>query len=340
MRRVTVVAILLALAISAGVNRTSARPAAQAGSDLLQFLPDGNAVVVIDVQKMTTSNLWTFINSQEKVRSNIDKMNSEFSELGVKLSDLQTVALAFPGSDMNNPVVAITGGFDQTDLLTRLRANGKIKLTSEKYKNHDIYKVESTSTATKDQPKDSKSVAGDSNANSTSKGKSDGSFAFYDAKTVVLGSPESVRASIDTKTGSKASVAQNAKLSEALAQNPAAAVRFALNVTPAMTSGLQSNQLPLPDFSSVKMIFGSVDVASGIDLVATLRNDTAEHAKNIAERLNGLLEMVRGYISTMSNDPKMAVFAGALKSLSVTGTDVDVKITGSLPMEVFTQIIK
>ncbi|HVG22012.1 MAG TPA: hypothetical protein VNI02_23460 [Blastocatellia bacterium] len=340
MRRVTVVAILLALAISAGVNRTSARPA-QSGGDLLQFLPDGSAVVVIDVHKMTTSSLWGVINSQDKIKSNLDKMHSEFSDLGVKLSDLQTVAVAFQSADMNNPVVAITGGFDQTDLLTRLRANVKFKLTSEKYKDHDIYKIESAPAATKDQPKENKPAAtADGKANSAARAKNDGSFAFYDAKTVVVGSPESVRASIDTKTGAKTSIAQNAKLAEALAQNPTAAVRFAFNVTPAMTSGIQSNQVPLPDFSSVKMIFGSVDVASGVDLIATLRNDTAEHAKNIADRLNGLLEMVRGYVSTMGNDPKMAAFAGALKTVSVTGTDVDVKISGNLPMEVFTQIIK
>jgi hypothetical protein len=340
MRRVTVVAILLALAISAGISRTSARPASQSGGDLLQFLPDGNAVVVIDVHKMTTSSLWSALNSQPKFTSSLEKMNTEMSELGIKLTDLQTVALGFPGSDMNNPVVAITGGFDQTDLLTRLRANGKVKLTSEKYKNYDIYKVESVSAATKDQSKESKAAAGDGNANLTAKAKNDGSFAFYDAKTVVVGPIESVRASIDTKTGARASIAQNAKLSEALAQNPAAAVRFALNVTPAMTSGIQANQIPLPDFSSVKMIFGSVDVASGIDLIATLRNDTAEHAKNIADRLNGLLEMVRGYMSTMTNDPKMAALAGALKTVSVTGADVDVKISGNLPMEVFNEIIK
>jgi hypothetical protein len=340
MRRVTVVAILLALAISAGVNRSSAWPAAQSGSDLLQFLPDGSAVVVIDVHKMTTSSLWSAINSQDKIKSNLDKMHTEFAELGVKLTDLQTVALAFPGSDMNNPVVAVTGGFDQTDLLTRLRASGKVKLTSEKYKNYDIYKVESVPTATKDQSKENKPAAGDSNANSIPKAKNDGSFAFYDARTVVLGSPESVRASIDTKTGAKPSIAQNAKLAEALAQNPTAAVRFAFNVTPGMTSGIQASQIPLPDFSSVKLIFGSVDVASGIDLIATLRNDTADHAKNIADRLNGLLEMVRGYMSTMSNDPKMSALAGALKTVSVTGADVDVKISGNLPMEVFTQIIK
>jgi hypothetical protein len=330
----------LALAISAGVNRSSAWPAAQSGSDLLQFLPDGGAVIVVDIRKMTTSSLWSAITAQDKIKTGLDKVSTEFAELGVKLSDLQTLVVAFAGTDMNNPMVAITGGFDQTDVLTRLRANGKVKLTSEKYKNHEIYTVESTPAAAKDQSKEKKPAAGEGNANLTAKAKNDGSFAFYDAKTVVLGSPEAIRASIDTKTGAKPSVAQNAKFAEALAQNPTAAVRFALNVTPAMTSGIQSNQMPLPDFSSVKLIFGSVDVASGIDLIATLRNDTAEHAKNIADRLNGLLEMGRGYLSTMTNDPKMTAIAGALRTVSVTGTDIDVKISGNLPVEVLTQIIK
>jgi hypothetical protein len=339
MRRVTVVAILLALAISAGVNRTSALPSPQSGSDLLQLLPDGNGVLVIDVHKVTASSLWGAISSQDKIKNELDKANSELSDLGLKLSDVQTVALTFSPS-MNNPVVAVTGGFDQTDLLTRLRANVKFKLTSEKYKNQDVYRIESVPTATKDQAKDSKPATTGGNANVTTKVKNDGSFAFFDARTVVIGSPEAVRASIDTKTGAKASIAQNTKLTEGLAQNPSAAIRFALTMTPAMTSGIQASQIPLPDFSSIKMIFGSIDVASGLDLIATLRSDTAENAKIIADRLNGLLEMVRGYVSTMSNDPKMAGIAGALKTMSVTGSDVDVKISGSLPMELFSHLIK
>jgi hypothetical protein len=340
MRRFTVVAILLALAISAGANRTSVGAAAQSGAELLPLLPDGNAVIVIDMHRVTTSSLWSAISSQDKIKSNLDKANAELSDLGVRLSDLQTVALVFPGASMNNPVVAVTGGFDQTDLLTRIRANAKIKLTSEKYKNYDIYQVESVPTATKDQAGANKPAAGSDNASPTAKPKNDGSFAFYDAKTVVVGSTESVRASIDTKAGARASVAQNAKLTEALAQNPAAAIRFALNVTPGLTSGIEASQLPLPDFSSVKMIFGSIDLASGIDLLATLRSDTAENAKNIADRLNGLLEMVRGYLSTMNNDPKLSGLVGALKSVSVTGSDIDVKISGNLPMEALAAILK
>src|ERR1051325_1525261 len=199
MRKVTVAAILLALIVSAGAGSSSARPA-QAGADLLQALPDGNAVIVVDLHRVTASSLWAAISSQEKIKSGLDKMNADISEMGINLSDIQTVALSFPSSNMDNPVIVVNGGFDQANLLTKLRASSKVKLTSEKYKNFDLYKVESTGAQ--------KDAAGKTNAEPAAK-KDDGAFAFYDARTVVVGAIESVRASIDTKTGARASITQN-----------------------------------------------------------------------------------------------------------------------------------
>lgn len=328
MKRVALAAILLALAVSVSASRTSALPAGQSGSDLLQVLPDGHAVIVVDVQRVTTSSLWSAISAQNKVKSEIDKAQAEISELGVNIAGIQTVALTFSGEGTNNPAVAVTGGFDQNDLLSRLRTNPKVKLTSEKYKNYEIFRAESVKTPNNGQAKDGEFHR-----------KDDGAFVFYDAKTAVIGSASAVRASIDTKLGSRQSIAQNAKLAEAIAQNPSAAVRFAIEVTPSMTSGLKSSDLPLPDLASIKMVFGSVDVSSGVDLIATLRSDTAEHAKNLADRLNGLLDMARGFLGA-SNDPKNAPLVGALKTVTVTGADIDVKITGNVPMEIITQVLK
>ena len=203
-----------------------------------------------------------------------------------------------------------------------------MKLTSEKYKNFEIFSAESVKT-----PGDGQTKGGEFRK------RDDGAFVFYDSRTAVVGSSAAVRASIDTKLGTRQSVAQNAKLVEAISQNPSAAIRFALTVTPSMTSGLKSSDLPLPDLDSVKLVFGSVDVANGVDIIATLRSDTAEHAKNIADRLNGLLDMARGFLGA-SNDPKMAPLVGALKTVTVTGADIDVKITGNLPMEIITQVLK
>ena len=325
--------MLAVVVLMAGSRVTTARTDAQTSTDLLQLLPDGNIVAVIDIQRMTTSSLWATLSTQPKVKSTLDKMQSDISEIGVSLSDIQTVALVFAGKDLSGPTVAVTGGFDQTSLLNHLRSNQKIKLTSEKYKNYDVYKVDS---APPPPPSGDGAKAG---VPAPQRKPDDTSFFFYDSKTAVVGSAASVRASVDTKAGTRPSVAQNAKLAEALAQNASAVIRFAINMTPAMANGLSSSQLPIPDFSSVNLIFGAIDVASGVDVNAILRNDTADHAKSVAERLNGLLMMVKGYLTSVS-DPKMSAVSEALKSVSIVGNDIDVKITASLPQEFFVQVLK
>ena len=110
-------------------------------------------------------------------------------------------------------------------------------------------------------------------------------------------------------------------------------------MTQSMATGLSSSQLPIPDFSSVNLIFGALDVASGVDLNATLRNDTADHAKSVADRLNGLLAMAKGFLGAAA-DGKFSAVSEALKSVSIVGNDIDVTITASLTQEFFTQFLK
>jgi hypothetical protein len=323
MKRTAFVAILLAIVASVALNWAPPRANAQAGTELLQLLPDGGGVAVIDVQRVTTSNLWAAFSSQQKVKEALDKAHNEISDLGVRLSDIRTVAVVFPSTGSKDITGAISGSFNQTDLLARMRTNQKIKLTSEKYKSFDIYNVVGVSTDP---------------AKPGTESKNDGAtFTFIDSSTVVIGSVAGVRASLDTRAGGR-SVAQNAKLAAAIAENPAAAIRFALDVPPGMTKSLQSGGLPLPDFSSINMVFGAVDVTAGIDLVATLRNDTAEHAKAIADQLNSLLGMAKGFLGA-SQDPKMSQLAGMLDTLKVEGNGVDVRITGSVSQEALNQVL-
>ena len=108
-------------------------------------------------------------------------------------------------------------------------------------------------------------------------------------------------------------------------------------MTSALASKLPTGQMG--DFSSIKLIFGGVDVTTAIDLNATLRNDTAEHARTLASQLNGLLDMARGFLGA-SKDAKMASLVEALKSVTITGNDIDVRITGNLPMEVLAQLLR
>jgi hypothetical protein len=333
MKRIALLIVLVALSVAAGVSVSPARSATR-GVGLLDALPDGTAVAVIDFQKIAGSSLWASINAQDKFKSGIDRAQSEMADLGLTLSDVHTIAMVFPGAGLNSPTLALSGGFEQNELLARLRASGKVNLTSEKYKDLDIYRARSTAG-----PVPSKRLPGTAPARATiaTVTKEETSFVFYDASTLVIGSVDAVRASIDVKTGAKPGLNQNSKLTEALAQNPAAAIRFAFALTPAMTNGLRSGELPI-DFSSLSLIFGTVDVGSGIDLNATLRSDNAEHAKSLSETLNALLKMARGFLGSTGN-PKMAPIAEALKTVNIISADADVRITGKLPLELLNNLL-
>src|SRR5215831_215171 len=186
MKRLFCLTILAALMFSvmASVGRTNAAEPQPNAADLLQLLPEGNAVALIDVQKATGSALWASISSQEKVRSAFEKMESAAGDLGVRFSDLQSVALSFRLPD-NEPAVAINGTFDQNSLLARLRANPKFKLTSEKYKEYDVYRVDTVAEPpSAPAPAPSGSVKTSPRKSTSSESTS---FVFFDSRTAVVG---------------------------------------------------------------------------------------------------------------------------------------------------------
>ena len=311
MKKYAFQATALALTLTAVVG-WAARPAANSSADLLQFLPDGSGVILVDFQKVTASSLWS--SGQKSIKDTLEKIEPGTADL-LNLKDIQTMAVAIQGLSIDNFLGVATGTFNQSAILAQLKTDQKIKLSTEKYKNVDVHLAAT--------------VAGS---------KHDVSFAFYDASTIIVGKPAGVRAAIDTKLGEKTSIAQNAKLTGALAEVPPSAIKFALVPTPAMTSGLQSNDLPFPDFASIKLVFGAVDLASGLDLTATLRTDTGEQAKSIADRLNGLLSMAKGYLGAAGNS-KLAPAFEALKTVNITNTDTDVRITGSVPMDLLNSLL-
>jgi len=281
----------------------------------LRLLPDGLGVVTIDIQSVTSSDLWTSLSQKAGPSKSLGEIQADLATLGLKLSDLKSAALAIPASQANGVAAVINGSFSQDDLLSHIRDNAKVKLSQEPYKGATVYRVDNAATK-----------------------KEEASFTFYDAGTIVMGSATGVRAAIDVRAGEKPSLAQNEKLSGAMTENGSAAIRFAFAPTAGMTGGIHSSTIPLPDFTSVNLIFGTVGISSGIDLNATLRNDTAEHAKAMANQLNGLLAMARGFLGSSSN-AKNAPLVDAIKNITITDSNADVKISGNLPKEALAQII-
>ncbi len=305
-------AIVFALSTGPGVGARAYQ------NDLLQLLPDGKFVAVADMQRVTKSSFWATLAAENKIKKALDEAQAKFGEIGLRLEDLNALALIGSTSSMDTGVMAVSGSFNQANILSSLRANPKVRLTSEKYRGFDVFEV----------------------TDAIPDGKNDRvAFAFYDPSTAVVGSLAGVRTAIDVRAGERPSVAQNAKLSAALAQTPAAAVRFAMEMTPGVSGRLKADNMPLPDFASIKLIFGTVEFTSAIEVNATLRSEAAGSAKAIGDQLNSLLGMARGFLG-VSGDPKMASLGEMLKTVSVTVEETDVKISGNIPAEVLAQLLR
>src|SRR5262245_10678206 len=105
--------LLLAFVLTVANLRTSSADAVIRTDELLDVLPDGNVVAVVDLQKITASGFWANLSAQEKFKSSIDKAHGELADLGLTLSDLSSLALVVPSGSLNGAVVAVTGRFEQ-----------------------------------------------------------------------------------------------------------------------------------------------------------------------------------------------------------------------------------
>lgn len=314
----TILVIILLLGLTSGVPSRRASAATgpvQFAGDPLELLPDGMGVAVINIKQMLASDVWALVMGSSKATHAIQKAESELTEVGIKVADLNAVAVGIPLGPGSSAVAVASGSFNPSDIIAKLHDNSKVKLTSEKYKTLDVYRAGSTSETN----------------------HSEISFTFYDNGTAVVGPASGVRAAIDVRAGDKPSMAKNAVLDQVIAQNASAAIRFALVPPNGSLSAISSDKFPLPDFSSINLIFGTVAVSSSVDINATLRSDTSDHAKAMANQLNSLLSMAKGFLS--SSNPKMAPIAEALKTVSVSDTGGDVKISASLSKDVLSQLI-
>ena len=304
--------VVLMFGQGSGHAQTISKP-----SDLYLLLPDGGGLLVLDGKRVAASPIGNSAEAQAKLNRLIEQLLSSVPDLGLKIADVNSGAVSVAAGGFKNPTIALNGKFTRTDLLARLKGEARIKLSSEKYKDLEIFnavRVSETGTTT-----------------------SQVSFVFYDENTLVLGTNVAVRGSVDAKSGSSPHIGANTKLAALMGLSQEAAVRFALLVTPEMAKSLNSTQLPLPDFSTVSAAFGSLDVGTGINVNATLRSDTPAHAKGIAQRLTGVIGIARSLLGADANN---AALVEGLKSISVTTVESDVKITGSLPLSLLSAELK
>lgn len=309
MKKLSFIAALLVVLLADGSSARSSQPV----SGLLRVLPDRNGVVLIDIPRLLASDFWSSLTSQESTAGAAKSFELGLNRVGVSMKDLNAAALAIRDIQMNDLVAAASGNFKKDEIVSRLKGDAALKAKTEVHGGIEVLTINS--------PPEQVAIA------------------FLDPNILVIGKDAAVRSAIDASQGRTPSLLQNAKLQSALPANAEAPVRFAILTPPEIAGSLQSSSLPLPDFSTVRLIIGTVEFTSLVNLNLTLRSDTTGDAKVIANQLSSMMNMARGLLGS-SNNPKNAPLAETLRSVTITGSEADVKIAANINKEFFARIFR
>ncbi|HEX8887772.1 MAG TPA: hypothetical protein VF779_01260, partial [Pyrinomonadaceae bacterium] len=142
-----------------------------------------------------------------------------------------------------------------------------------------------------------------------------------------VGSPESVRASIDASLGRNRVDDELVRLAS---QSPNAIVSFSGRV-PQSVSQKQTSDNPFAHyFASIREFYGSFNTAgSEGESSFTLRTETSEQASELSKALNAFKSMAAvGFASSKdTNSAEAKIITDLINSLSVTSQDNEVQIS-------------
>jgi hypothetical protein len=155
-----------------------------------------------------------------------------------------------------------------------------------------------------------------------------------DSNTIAVGSPESVRAAIDASMGRNRVDDELVRLASL---SPNAVVSFSGRLPQSASVKANSHSVENPFakyFDSIREFYGSFNVnGSDAETNVTLRTENADQARDISQAINSLKGLASFGISQSTGRDAGAfdAVAAALKGLSVTAQDNEVRIDARIP---------
>lgn len=157
-----------------------------------------------------------------------------------------------------------------------------------------------------------------------------------DSNTIVVGSPESVRATIDASMG-RGRVDDELVRLASLSPNAVVSYSGRLPQREPVKANSHSVENPFAQyFDSIRAFYGSFNINGGdAESSLTLRTENAEQARDITQAINSLKGLASFGIGQSAagsgNAAAFDAFAAALKGLSVTAQDNEVRIDARIP---------
>jgi uncharacterized protein DUF3352 len=327
-RAITSVSIaILMLASVALVNRAMSSSTVeavnvQAADQLFSAVPDSDAVASINVSQLYRQ-VQGLVSTKANVAAALQKqLDRIVADTGVDIRALDYVVVGFSlGSGKKiDPVIVASGRFNESQILASVAKSSKKQLNTETYKGIRIHSEQSGGS-----------------------GKSHhGVVSFLDENTVAIGSAESIRLSIDTRTGNHPSAAQNTGLMAALGQaSGGASIRFAARVPEELRKQITGNDElggMLKPLSSVNQVSGSIDLGSnGLQANISLLTPSDQEAGDVVSLINNGLVFIR---MAIGNSPEGQKLASVLNGITNTQAGSAANITLTVPAELIQELLE
>ena len=326
-------AALLIIASSAGqTKRTTAAAAnilAPNGSALLAQLPASDVVIFIDNQRLLTEIVPRVLASDPAKLAKFNAMMDEFkAHTGIDARSFEQIAIGMQltsqgaGHTHTEAAVIAQGSFNSGALLAAGRIASKGKYREQAYGGKTIYVF-----TMPEQEKASPATPG-TTAKQPAPGKPDEmAVAALNANTLALGSPASVRATIDAGAGRQH---VSPELVTLATRDASAVISFGGNVPPSVTQNLDfGNEEVAKSIASIRQFYGSVSaLPSGYNMLTVLRTETPKDAQNLNDTLAALKQFVPVLVAQLPAD-KGKLTQNLADSLKTTtqGNEVQISLT-------------
>jgi hypothetical protein len=326
-------ALLFAVVFAGDVRAQRAgaqRPRTNA-SNVLNTLPPSDAVVFVDVRRLLNEAIpGVFANEPAKLAQVNTQIDNFKTKTGIDPRSFDRFAVGlrytYPAAGVTKVEnVAIARGTFKVDSVVaagRLAAKGTFQ--EQKYKGTTIY-VFSLNEQVRLFGLFSLRV-------------SDLAVSFFDANTVAIGSPLSVRGAIDAgKSGKRVS----SELIALAMNDPKAIIGFGGNVSPALLKNLDfGNDMLAKDISSIRQVYGSIgssDASFSASLVARTFNPA--QSQSLSDTVTGLKQL-GGLFMARLPEAKRKLAQSALDNLKIAAQGTELRIRTDVSQADVASVIK
>lgn len=330
MAKLALTSFALVLVLSATTVAQGRRPRPAPPEKALQYLPQSDAIIMIDTKRLLNEALRMVVGSDQAkqviVNADVEKFKT-LTGVDPRSFDGLTVSMryTYPSEGMTKivSVAIVRGRFDAKAMTAAMRAAVEGKYREEKFQGLTISVL-----AINDQIK-----VGAWNIRLKELG-----VCVLDPNTLAVGSPADVRAAIMAgKAGSRG----NAALAALASRDPKALMSFGANITRQLLDNLGvGNDAVAKDVGSIKQLYGSISTeTNGFACLLVARSGTPAEAAGVSEMVTGLRQLASFFIVRLP-PPTRKLAQDALDGMKITTQSNETQIRFPVNAADLTTLIK